>query len=100
MPEEYQQKIAKERIGILFKEAASADEQLAKRYMKLAKKIGMRYNVRLGRLKRKFCRHCYAFFTPQNSRMRLKAGTISIKCLSCNKTMRYPFKSKEVTEVR
>lgn len=91
---EYQRKIAKERIDILFEEAASAEPALARRYMQLAKKIGMRYNVRLGKPKRRFCRQCYAYFTAKNSQTRIKAGTINIKCLSCNKTMRYPFKSK------
>lgn len=85
---EYQEKIAEERIDILFKEAASAEPELGKRYVRLAKKIGMRYNIRLGRLKRKFCRHCYSFFTAKNSKIRIKNGTINIKCLSCNNVKR------------
>src|SRR3989338_485217 len=50
---EYQVKIAKERIAILFDEArktAASEPDLAKRYMLLAKRIAMRYNVRLGKL--------------------------------------------------
>ena len=96
-PEE-QVKIAKERIEILFDEAektAKEDPELARRYMKLAKKIGMRYNVRLGRLRRRFCRNCYSFFLPGiNCRQRTKKGKITIKCFACNKTIRYPFKEK------
>ena len=96
-PEE-QIKIAKERIAILFSEAEKTvkeDPELAKRYMKLAKRIGMRYNVRLGRLRRKFCRHCYSFFLPGvNCQQRIKKGRINIKCFTCNKTIRYPFKEK------
>ena len=64
-PEE-QIKIAKERIAILFKEA-DKEPDMAKRYMKLAKKIGMRYNVRLGSLKRRFCKECHSY-THQRTR--------------------------------
>ncbi len=85
---ESQKKIARERIALLFQEATSSDAENARRYMQLAKKIGMRYNVRLGRLKRRFCRNCYAFFTAQNSKTRINNGTINIKCLSCNNVQR------------
>jgi len=89
----FQQKIARERISILFKEAAaSSDAALARRYMQLAKKIGMRYNVRLGKLKRRFCKNCYSYFSSKNSRIRFKNGTISIKCLSCNSVKRIRYK--------
>lgn len=90
--QDYEKKIAMERIEILFREAASADAKRAKRYMQLAKKIGMRYNVRLGRLKRKFCKYCYSYFTSANSETRLKKGTINIKCLSCNNVKRIRYK--------
>ena len=96
-PEE-QIKIAKERIDILFSEADKTireDPELAKRYMKLAKRIGMRYNVRLGTLRRRFCKQCYSFFLPGfNCTKRIKKGKITIKCFGCNKTIRYPFKEK------
>ena len=96
---ESQIKIAKERIDILFKKAegtARERPELARRYMKLAKKIGMRYNVRLGNLKKRFCRHCYSFLLPGiNCSKRLRRGKITVKCFSCNKTIRYPYKSKK-----
>lgn len=91
----HQLKIARERIEILFSEAAKAEPGLARRYVKLAKKIGMRYNVRLGALKKKFCRHCYSYFTAENSRIRIKNGIMNVRCLSCNKTARMPYKPKK-----
>ncbi len=94
---EYQIKIAKERIVILLDEAKNAakdEPQLARRYCALAKKIGMRYNVRLGKLKKRFCKYCYSYFTSGNSRRRLKSGVITIKCFSCGKIMRMPYKPK------
>jgi ribonuclease P protein subunit RPR2 len=96
---ETQIKIAKERIEILFKEAESVVSKrpdLAKRYIKLAKKIGMRYNVRLGEFKRRFCKYCYSFLLPGvTCSQRLRNGRITIKCFSCNKTIHYPYKIKK-----
>ncbi len=91
---EYQLRIARERIVILFKEAEQAEPELAKRYMKLAKKIGMRYNVRLGVLKRRFCRHCFLYFTAANCRRRMKSGIMNVTCTSCGRITRYPYKIK------
>src|SRR3989338_7703545 len=90
---EWQIKIAKERIGILFDEATkSKDKQLQKRYMKLAKKIGMRYNVRLGSRKRLFCKHCFYYFSADVKR-RLKNGKLVIVCPGCKKVAQQVYKN-------
>ncbi|MBI2579084.1 MAG: ribonuclease P [Candidatus Aenigmarchaeota archaeon] len=91
---EYQLKIARERIQILFDEAEHAeDPKLAKRYIELARKIGMRYNVRIPRdLKRKYCRHCGAFLRyGANARHSVRKGVVTIKCFSCQSEMHYPY---------
>lgn len=89
---EWQIKIAKERIGILFDEAAKTTKKdLQKRYMKLAKKIGMRYNVRLEERKKKFCKHCFYYFGSE-TRRRLKNGKLVIVCPGCKKITRYVYK--------
>ncbi len=84
-------KIAKERIAILLDEAEKTDEPvLQKRYVELAKKIGMRYNVRLpSSAKRKFCKYCYARLL---SGWRTKKGIRYIVCKGCGKTIRFPFR--------
>ncbi|MFH0949258.1 MAG: ribonuclease P [Candidatus Aenigmatarchaeota archaeon] len=92
-----QVKIAEERIDILFSEAekiVKSDKKLADRYVNLARKIGMRYNVRMPRMmKRKYCRYCHAFLQPGlTSKHSLKKGILRIKCFSCNRTIRYPIK--------
>ena len=93
---EYQLRIASERIAILFDEAekiAKEDKALARRYVQLARKIGMRYNVRIPReLKRKYCKYCRNILL--GARHRLKNGIIVIKCPSCSRTIRYPYKAK------
>ncbi len=92
----WQQKIARERIQILFKQAkrrAKTRPELSRRYVELARKIGMRYQVTLPkRLKRKFCKYCNTYFTPRNSTVRVVKGHKSIKCLKCGKIKRYPVK--------
>ncbi len=93
---EYQKKLAEERIELLFKEAMDAkkDAELARKYVHLAKKIGMRYNVRTPKkFKRMYCKYCYSLLV-HNSKQRLKGGRLNIKCFSCNKTMRYLYKNK------
>lgn len=95
---EYQLRIARERIGILFEEAEKAareDKALARRYVELARKIGMRYNVRIPpRLKRKCCRNCHSLLL--SSLQRLKNGMIRIECSSCGKITRYPYKTRRI----
>jgi len=97
-PEQYI-KIAKERIQILFnlaeKELKKHPER-SKRYVELARKISLRYNVRLPKeLKRKFCKNCSSLLVPSiTSKVRIdsKRKAITIKCLNCEKIYRYPYK--------
>jgi ribonuclease P protein subunit RPR2 len=91
---EWQQKIARERIQILFdlaeKELRKHPER-SRRYVELARKIGLRYNIRLPReLKRKFCKNCNSLLKPGlTSTIRLEKKMLSIKCTFCNKIYRY-----------
>lgn len=88
---EFQVKIAKERIGILFDEARKADDELARRYIKLAKKIGMRFNVKIGPEKRKlYCKYCYTPF--RSAKSRLKNGFLVRICRHCGRTTRIRYK--------
>jgi ribonuclease P protein subunit RPR2 len=87
-------KIARERIRILFGEAASAGPahpERSNRYVELARKIAMRQRVRIDRdLRRRYCHHCSAFLTPgRNMRVRVHRGNVVVTCLCCNRKMRY-----------
>lgn len=90
---EYQTKIAKERIEILFSEAEKAPDDLARRYMKLAKKIGMRYNVKIGTARKKlYCTHC---FTPfRGARTRTKNGFLVRECRYCRMVTKIKIKKE------
>ena len=93
-----QVKIAKERIAILFGQADQSAKkgkiEYANRYVQLARKIGMRYNVRLpSNYRRKFCRKCKKYLHPGiSSEQSQKKGFMIIKCLSCSRIMKYKLK--------
>ncbi len=95
----WQREIAKERIEILFrlaeKEFSSGMKDLANRYVNLARKIAMRYNVRVpAHLKRRFCKKCHAYLVPGvNARVRIRSKQkyVLITCLECGHKMRFPY---------
>ncbi|MBU5678542.1 MAG: ribonuclease P [Candidatus Aenigmatarchaeota archaeon] len=95
----YRKRIALERIEILFNEAKRAMKlkkpELAKRYIELARKIGMRCNVKIpSQYKTKFCKKCNVYLIPsKNCKIKLdsKKHLIKITCLECGniKIFRY-----------
>ncbi|MBS3056660.1 MAG: ribonuclease P [Candidatus Aenigmarchaeota archaeon] len=91
---EYQLKIARERITELFNQAENAEPEFADRYVQIARKIGMRFNVRIPKeLRRKFCHKCCSFLqTSRTSRIRTKNHILEIECLKCGKRNRYPMR--------
>jgi ribonuclease P protein subunit RPR2 len=96
-PEEWK-KIAKERIAILFGEAGEAfrkHPERTKRYLTLALRIGMRYNVRLNKKqKMSVCKKCLSFLKPGvSSRVRTNRDkqAVTVSCLSCGHVSRYPY---------
>jgi ribonuclease P protein subunit RPR2 len=86
--------IAKERIDILVKSALKErDEALAARQAQQAKKITMRFRVRLPYEARQlFCKKCKAFIVPgRSARVRVgraKTRAVRITCLRCGHTYR------------
>lgn len=97
-----QRKIAKGRIKELFRQAdlrmrgkpTKMSRALANRYVALARKISMKYKVKIPvNLKRKFCRHCYKYLKPGiNCRVRLAKGRVIYCCLECRRFMRFVIK--------
>jgi len=95
-PEE-NRRIALNRINELFvqaKERFKDHSSLSNRYVQLARKISMKYKVRIpSELKRRFCRHCHSYLVPSvNCRVRTREGKMVYYCLSCKKFMRIPYK--------
>lgn len=95
---ELERKIARTRIDKLFtmaeKCALSGNLGFSNRYVKLARRISMRYQVSIpSRFKRCFCKHCYSYMLPSVScRVRIHKGKIVFYCFKCKKFFRFPLK--------
>lgn len=96
---DWQQRIAEERVEILFslarKEFAKKPER-SRRYVELARKIGMRYKVRFPeQMKGGFCKKCSALMVPGKTlqtRIDSEAKSVIIKCRDCNYSYRKRYK--------
>jgi ribonuclease P protein subunit RPR2 len=86
--------IARERIDILVKSALNEkDETLAAKQARRAKKIAMRFRVRLPyEVRQLYCKRCKAFVVPgRSARVRVgraKTRAVRITCLRCGHTYR------------
>lgn len=91
-----EKKIAKSRIEKLFKlaeeKALQGDLNLADRYITIARKISMKYQIKMPKeYKRCFCKHCYSYLLPDvTSKVRINHGKIIIYCKNCKKYTRIP----------
>src|SRR3989344_8510118 len=90
-----QLKIAKKRIDFLFKlakEHFKQDSRLSDKYIKLARKIAMKYKIKLpSSMKKRFCKHCHNYLVPGVScRVRIHKRRVIYYCLSCKHYIRHP----------
>jgi RNase P subunit RPR2 len=72
---------------IFFKKAFPTPKEIKK-----VKRLAMSKNIKLGDLRKKFCKKCLIFLTPNNSEIRIKKPIKLIKCKSCNYVSRYKLK--------
>lgn len=90
-----QRNIAKERIMKLFQRAEKAslegDHDRSNRYVELARKIGMKYNVSIpSRYRRRMCKRCYSYLFPgKTCTVRTNKGRLLTKCLNCKTINRF-----------
>lgn len=95
--------IAEERIERLFRmaeeKASEGRQDLADRYVELAKKIGMKTQQPIpSEWKRRYCGDCGAFLTPgKNCRVRInsKRSQKVYTCERCGNIQRYGLEQKE-----
>ena len=92
-----QKKLALNEIDMLFKQAKEAfneNPDLSDKYAKNARRIAMKYKVKLPlTLKRRICKNCHSFLVPgQNLRVRTHKGHMVYYCLDCKKFMRVGYK--------
>jgi len=95
-----QSKIAKERIEKLLKlaEEQAKHPERSKRQIELARKIGLRYNIRFTKgQKQRFCKKCNQILIPGRTcsvRLDSEKKLLTIKCLDCGNIYKYPYKKK------
>jgi ribonuclease P protein subunit RPR2 len=92
-----QVKIAKKRIEFLFEGAKNSfkkDSKLSDKYIRLARKIAMKYKTKLSsELKKRFCRNCGKYMVQGvNCRVRIHKHRIIYYCLNCKHYARHPLK--------
>ncbi len=98
-------RIARERISGLFalaeREASHGHPDLADRYVALARRIGMRYNVRLpSEYRELYCRGCSTFWVEGRTvRTRLRAGRRVRACLTCGRVRRVRLRPPPIVSV-
>jgi ribonuclease P protein subunit RPR2 len=96
-----ERRIALERMTTLFElaewEALHRRPGRARRYVELARRIGMRYNVRVPRrFKRSFCKKCFAFLLPSvSARIRVNRGRVVVTCTACGAVQRHPYRREQ-----
>jgi len=98
----WQLEIANERIEILFnlaeQEFKNNRPDLSDRYVEIARKIGMKYNVPLTMYRRMFCRGCGRYLVLGiNAKAKLGLGkkTMQITCLDCGHVFRIGCRKKD-----
>jgi ribonuclease P protein subunit RPR2 len=93
-----ERKIAKERIEILFKmmeKMKDEDYELARRYVELARRIAMKYRLKLPkRFKVLFCKKCLYPYKSGRFRVRVRKSRVIITCLNCGYERRIPIRPK------
>jgi len=86
MKSKLSRKETEEKIKEIFSNNPSPKE------IKKSKRLAMSKNIKLGELKKRFCKKCYELFDSKNSEIRIKKGFKIIKCKSCGQISRYRLK--------
>ena len=99
---EWQKRMARERIELLFRKAGEEfrdNPERSHRYVQLARRIGMRYNIRMPKSARtRICKFCHRYLVHgANSRVRTRKEqqAVIVKCLECGHVMRYPYRKEK-----
>jgi len=106
----YMKEIGTERVKNLFElaEHEFADNPMrSRRYIDLAVRIAMRYNIRITKYKKHFCSKCHTYMIPAKSatiRAHKKYKAMTRKCHKCGNTDKHPYikeqKERSVKKVK
>nr|WP_230972174.1 ribonuclease P [Archaeoglobus neptunius] len=91
--------MARERVVFLIERAQewkNKDYELSRRYIELARKIAMKYRVRIPKeLKMAYCKKCLYPYRAEKFRVRVRKSRVIIKCLNCGYERRVPIRPKK-----
>ena len=73
----------KEKIDAFFRQT----EELDPKYVKKIKRLAMKYNIKLGKYRRKFCKKCYADL--RGGKVRITKTHKSVECKRCGFSNRW-----------
>jgi ribonuclease P protein subunit RPR2 len=96
-------KLAKERIALLFRHAEDAakkgDFARSKRYVNIARNIGMKTRQPIPKeFKRRFCKKCGVYWLPPKTvriRSQRKEKRLVFTCLACGTLQRYHYNKEQ-----
>ncbi len=90
-----ERKIALRRVQFLLsiaQEIKFEDYELARRYVNLARKISMRYRIRIPKDLRLYCKRCGYPYRHDRMRVRVVKSRVVITCLNCGFVKRIPIR--------
>jgi len=83
-------KLSKTEVQEIIKEIFSSNP--TPKEIKKVKRLAMSKNIKLGPLRKKFCKKCLTLFNSTNQEIRIKKPFKIIKCKSCGYVSRYKLK--------
>lgn len=67
-------------------------ENPSKEKLKKLKRLAMSKNIKIGGMRKQFCKKCYSLFDLKNSEIRIKLPFKKIRCKNCGYLTRYKLK--------
>ncbi|PIN80300.1 ribonuclease P [Candidatus Woesearchaeota archaeon CG10_big_fil_rev_8_21_14_0_10_30_7] len=88
-------KEARKDVELFFSKARDVfdkNKSLANDYVRKARRVMLKYRMRVPKLKSNFCKYCYSYLViGKNARSRTREGKIVITCFECKNFTRLPF---------
>ena len=81
---------AQEKIDDFF----STKDELSPKYVKKIKRLAMRYNIKLGKYRRRFCKKCYSDLKYNVRKIRITKTHKIVECRKCGYINKWKTKSR------
>ena len=76
-------KLSKQESQKKIDEFFKQDKELDSKYMKKMKKLAMRYNLKLGNYRKRFCKKCYSDLKHNYGKIRVTKTHKILECKKC-----------------